>query len=252
MTSGPAWWQRGAIYQIYPRSFADADGDGVGDLRGIAARLDHLAALGVEAIWLSPIFPLADGRLRLRRRRLLRRRPGVRHARRLRRAARGVPTRAASAWSLDWVPNHTLRPPPVVRGVALVAATTRSATGTCGATAPATAGRRTTGCPRSRRSAARGRFDERDRPVVPALVHARAARPQLGQPRGRGGDARRAALLARPRRRRASGSTRSQRIAKDPLLRRTRARRAATTRTGTRSTSGCAASAASSTSTRTG
>jgi len=57
-----AWWQRGAIYQIYPRSFADSDGDGVGDLRGIAAHLDHLSELAVEAIWLSPIFksPMAD------------------------------------------------------------------------------------------------------------------------------------------------------------------------------------------------
>ena len=57
-----AWWQRGAIYQIYPRSFADSDGDGVGDLRGIASRLDHLEALAVEAIWLSPFFrsPMAD------------------------------------------------------------------------------------------------------------------------------------------------------------------------------------------------
>ena len=53
----PAWWQRGAIYQIYPRSFADADGDGVGDLKGITAQLDHLEALHVAAIWLSPIFP---------------------------------------------------------------------------------------------------------------------------------------------------------------------------------------------------
>jgi alpha-glucosidase len=52
-----AWWQRGAIYQIYPRSFADGDGDGVGDVRGIAARLDHLSELGVAAIWLSPIYP---------------------------------------------------------------------------------------------------------------------------------------------------------------------------------------------------
>jgi glycosidase len=44
------WWQRGAIYQIYPRSFADANGDGVGDLRGIEQRLEHLSALGVEAV----------------------------------------------------------------------------------------------------------------------------------------------------------------------------------------------------------
>jgi alpha-glucosidase len=51
------WWQRGAIYQIYPRSFTDSDGDGVGDLRGIIARLDYLNALGVQAVWLSPFYP---------------------------------------------------------------------------------------------------------------------------------------------------------------------------------------------------
>ena len=53
----PAWWQRGAIYQVYPRSFADADGDGVGDLRGVIAHLDHLEALAAEAVWLSPFYP---------------------------------------------------------------------------------------------------------------------------------------------------------------------------------------------------
>src|SRR3712207_2206124 len=52
-----AWWQRGVIYQIYPRSFQDANGDGVGDLKGICRRLDHLVRLGVDAIWISPIFP---------------------------------------------------------------------------------------------------------------------------------------------------------------------------------------------------
>jgi alpha-glucosidase len=51
------WWQRGVIYQIYPRSFQDSNGDGVGDLAGIEARLDYVASLGVDAIWLSPIFP---------------------------------------------------------------------------------------------------------------------------------------------------------------------------------------------------
>ncbi len=51
------WWQTGVVYQIYPRSFMDADGDGTGDLAGITARLDYLTWLGVDALWLSPIFP---------------------------------------------------------------------------------------------------------------------------------------------------------------------------------------------------
>jgi alpha-glucosidase len=51
------WWQRGIIYQVYPRSFLDSNGDGVGDLRGITARLAYLQWLGVHAVWLSPIFP---------------------------------------------------------------------------------------------------------------------------------------------------------------------------------------------------
>src|SRR3546814_366169 len=52
-----AWWERGVIYQIYPRSFQDMNGDGVGDLKGIEQRLDYLVALGVDAIWISPIYP---------------------------------------------------------------------------------------------------------------------------------------------------------------------------------------------------
>jgi alpha-glucosidase len=52
-----SWWQRGVIYQIYPRSFLDANGDGIGDLEGIRERLDYCASLGVDALWLSPIYP---------------------------------------------------------------------------------------------------------------------------------------------------------------------------------------------------
>ncbi|MGE3692082.1 MAG: alpha-amylase family glycosyl hydrolase [Novosphingobium sp.] len=58
----PAWWRGAAIYQIYPRSFQDTNGDGVGDLAGITRRLDYVAALGVDAIWISPFYtsPMRD------------------------------------------------------------------------------------------------------------------------------------------------------------------------------------------------
>jgi len=52
-----AWWQNAVIYQVYPRSYADSNGDGIGDLPGIVSRLDHLEWLGVDALWLSPTFP---------------------------------------------------------------------------------------------------------------------------------------------------------------------------------------------------
>ncbi|EWY39337.1 alpha-amylase [Skermanella stibiiresistens SB22] len=55
--SSKSWWRHGVIYQIYPRSFRDSNGDGVGDLPGVMERLDYLAWLGVDAIWLSPIYP---------------------------------------------------------------------------------------------------------------------------------------------------------------------------------------------------
>ncbi|MCF4126827.1 DUF3459 domain-containing protein [Methylobacterium sp. SyP6R] len=60
--AGELWWKAGIVYQVYPRSFQDTNGDGVGDLKGITARLDYLAWLGVDAVWLSPVCrsPMAD------------------------------------------------------------------------------------------------------------------------------------------------------------------------------------------------
>ena len=55
-TSHP-WWNNAVIYEIYPRSFQDSNGDGIGDLNGITSRLDYLQKLGVDAIWLTPIYP---------------------------------------------------------------------------------------------------------------------------------------------------------------------------------------------------
>ncbi|MEO1187922.1 MAG: alpha-amylase family glycosyl hydrolase, partial [Pseudomonadota bacterium] len=56
------WWKGAVIYQIYPRSFRDTNGDGIGDLRGVLEGLDHIASLGVDGIWISPFFtsPMAD------------------------------------------------------------------------------------------------------------------------------------------------------------------------------------------------
>jgi alpha-glucosidase len=56
-TTSPKWWHTAAVYQVYPRSFRDSDGDGTGDLRGVIAELPYLASLGVDAVWLSPFYP---------------------------------------------------------------------------------------------------------------------------------------------------------------------------------------------------
>jgi alpha-glucosidase len=57
------WWRQACVYQIYPRSFADANGDGIGDLKGITSRVPYLQRLGIDAVWLSPFYPsaLKDG-----------------------------------------------------------------------------------------------------------------------------------------------------------------------------------------------
>ena len=193
------WWQSGVIYQVYPRSFQDSNGDGVGDLNGIRARLDYLQWLGVDAIWLSPIFrsPMADfgydvadyravdplfgtladldALIEDAHRRGLRGRPRLRPQPHVRRAS-------------------------VVRRRAIVARLSRSATGTSGPIRSpdgVAAQQLALAVRRLGVGARRGH-----RPVLPPLVPARAARPQLAQPRGARRDVRHAALLARPRHRR--------------------------------------------------
>jgi alpha-glucosidase len=56
-TSAGEWWRHAVIYEIYPRSFGDTNGDGMGDLNGITGHLDYLKDLGIDAIWITPCFP---------------------------------------------------------------------------------------------------------------------------------------------------------------------------------------------------
>src|ERR1044071_7669101 len=54
------WWKHAVIYEIYPRSFQDSNGDGIGDINGITSRLDYLKALGIDAIWITPMYPRSE------------------------------------------------------------------------------------------------------------------------------------------------------------------------------------------------
>ena len=194
----PRWWQTGVVYQVYPRSFADATGGGTGDLAGITGRLDYIAWLGVDAIWISPFYPspMADfgydvsnytdvdpifGSLA--------------DFDELLAAAHDRGVRVL----IDYVPNHTSDQHPWFvesrssqdeREARLVRVARCEA-------------RRLTAeqLDQHVRRAGVG-LGRGHRPVLPAHVPQGAARPQLAEPRDAGRDVRRRALLARPRRRR--------------------------------------------------
>ena len=157
MADTHSWWQRGVIYQIYPRSFLDTDGDGIGDLRGIVRGLAYLAWLGIDALWISPIYPspMADFGYDISDHTAIDPRFGsladfdamIAEAHRL--GLRVI---------LDYVPNHTSDRHPWF----LASRTARddpTATGTSGAIRRPTAGRPTTGGACS--GAARGRGTRR-------------------------------------------------------------------------------------------
>ena len=137
MAIAPDWWRTAVIYQIYPRSFADSNGDGIGDLPGITRRLAALDELGRRRVWLSPVLHLAPEGCRLRRRRLLRRRPALRHPRRLRRAAREAAHGLGMRVIVDLVPNHTSDQHAGSRRPSPPARVQPSARATCSATAGA-------------------------------------------------------------------------------------------------------------------
>ena len=107
MAGSGDWWRRAVVYQVYIRSFADGDGDGVGDIAGIRSRLPYLRELGVDALWITPWYPspMADGGYDVAD--YTRRRPDVRVGRRGRRADRARRTTLGLRVLLDLVPNHT-------------------------------------------------------------------------------------------------------------------------------------------------
>ena len=213
---GVPWWRSGVVYQIYPRSFLDTDGDGVGDLEGIRRRLDHLAWLGVDAIWLSPIFrsPMADfgydvadycdvdplfGTLADFDRLL-----AEAHARGLR-------------VLLDWVPNHTSdRHPWFVESRASRPSPKRDWYVWRDPAPERRAAQQLDGGVPARHAGVDARSG--DRPVLPALLPPRAARPRLAQSRGRRGDARRRCASGSTAASTASASTSCTCLGKDPAL----------------------------------
>ena len=194
------WWQRGIVYQVYPRSFQDSNRDGVGDLKGIAARLDYLVELGVDAVWVSPIFPSPMADFGYDVSRLHRYRSAVRHARRLRRAGRGGACARPEGHARLRAEPH-LRPASLVHREPFLAHKPKRDWYIWRDAKPDGS------VPNNWLSEFGGSawtFDAADRAILLSRVPQAAARPQLAQPRSARRDARRAAVLARPRRRRFS------------------------------------------------
>ena len=194
------WWRQAVVYQIYPRSFADADGNGLGDLAGVISRIPYLASLGIDAVWLSPFYPsaLTDGGYDVDDYRDVDPRLGTLadfdemtarlHARRIKVIVDIVPNHTSSrhAWFREALAAPKGSP---ARNRYIF----RDGLGPDGSQPPsdwALRVRRASLGPRPRR------------PVVPAPVRRGAAGPELGQPRGPRRLPQDAPVLVRPRGRR--------------------------------------------------
>ena len=203
LTADPNWWRQAAVYQIYPRSFADSNGDGLGDIKGITAKVPYLKTLGIDAVWLSPFYPsaLADGGYDVDDYRNVDPKLGtLADFDEMAKALHGAGIKLIA----DIVPNHSSnRHEWFTGGARLAEGLTRPG--------PLHLPRRQG---RERRPAAVGlglrvrrprlgahhRTGRHPRPVVPAHLREGAAGPELGQPRGPRRLPEDPALLVRPRR----------------------------------------------------